>query len=400
MKKTGMLLSALLVVAAVAQAADIKFDGQVRYRMENSNDVFDADVDSYNFALLRTRINMTATPQDGLKVFVQAQDSRTLGAEGAGISAGLADDNGLGVHQAYFAWDCKLVGGMTLLAGRFEYAKADHRFFGNVGWANTGRAMEGWALLFRGFSFAEIDVFGVKATEAGAANMDVTDFGLYFGNVAGMGIDVFYNMLDLPENAAGDANGINTLGIHYGKTYNDAIGVNFNFATQMGTNEQGVEDSDYSGMMYDLDLSYKLDMGFLNKIGFGYESMSGQDDSGDVTAWQDLFPTAHKFHGYQDIVGPVFSGGHAGLNDIEFNFWGALPIGGLSYKLDFHMLSYVEDTGLEGNTDLGSEFDLTLKKKMGKFGVNLGYSMFMPADNYDAIGDAQSWMYLQWVANF
>lgn len=398
--KKGLILSMIMIGALAAQATDVTFDGQVRMRTERSNYAFDNDVDAYAMTALRTRFGLTAKPQDGLRIYIQAQDSRTLGGEAAGISTGLTDDAGLGLHQAYFAWDCKLVPGMTLQGGRFEYTKADHRFFGNVGWHNVGRSMEGWALMFRQFSFAEIDITGLKATEAYSANMDATNFGLYFGNIMDWNLDVFYNMHDMGENAAEDANKRNTVGVHYDNAYfDDMLGVNFNFATQMGTNEQGAADVDYAGMMYDLDLSWKLDMGILAKVGFGYESRSGHDGSADeLGSFIELYPTAHKFHGYMDIASGIV--GTAGLNDIELNFWGALPIGGMQYKLDYHMFSSVEDFGIDGNTDVGSEIDLTLKKSMGNFGVNLGYSMFMPADNISAIGDSQNWMYLQFLTSF
>ena len=397
--KKGLILSVMMLGAVAAQATDVTFDGQVRMRTESSNYAFDSDMDAYNMTALRTRIGLSVKPQDGLSIYVQAQDSRTLGGEAAGTSAGLTDDAGLGLHQAYFAWNCLLVDQLTILGGRFEYAKADHRFFGNVGWHNVGRSHEGWALLYRGLSFAEVDVFGVKAAEAYAPNQDVTNLGFYFGNLFGKKIDVFYNMLDFGEDVNEDANVMNTIGVHYDNKYFDKLGVNFNFGTQMGTNEWGGADVDYAGSLLDLDLCYGLDMGILNKVGFGYESRSGWDGSADEWgAWIELFPTAHKFNGYMDLAPGLV--GSAGLNDIELNFWGDLPFGGLSYKLDYHMFSSVEDFGAEGNTDVGSEIDLTLKKSVDNFSVDLGYSMFTPADNVAPGGDSMSWMYLMFTAGF
>jgi hypothetical protein len=377
----------------------VVFDGQVRYRVESSNFAFDSDVDAYNTAYLRTRLGATVQPQDGLKIYIQAQDSRIAG--GHGTSGNTAEDSKLGLHQGYFAWNCQALDGLTILAGRFEMAKADERFFGAVGWDNVGRSYEGWALNYSGLPFAAIDLYGLKVVEAGTANMDQTAWGLYFNKIMGYNLDFFYNVHDFGENAAEEANALNTIGLHYDNVYFDALGVNFNFGMQMGTNEWGGTDRDYGGMMYGLDLSWTLGLGILEKVGFGYESMSGDGDATDdaMDDWMELYPTGHKFHGYMDIAGPTYSGSSAGLNDIQLNFWGNLPLG-LQYKLDYHMFSYVEDTGLENNTDLGSEIDLTLKKSMGNFGVNLGYSMFTPTDNLVNDGDSMSWMYLQFIANF
>ena len=389
--KKGLLLS-VLALAMAAQAADVAFDGQVRYRMENTNGAFSSDVDSYNVSKLRTRLGAKVTPQDGLNIYIQAQDSRTIGDPATGVSASLADDEGLGVHQAYFTWNCKALSGLTILAGRFEYAKADERFFGKSDWNNVGMAHEGWALIYQ-TPVGVVDVFGVKAAESMVANQDVTNFGIYFNNLLDKRIDLFFNNLNFGENVAEDKNSFNTIGLHYDNVYMEKIGVNFNFATQMGTDEAA--DVDYTGMMFGLDASYELGLGFLNKVGFGYESTSAADpDTGDY-GWQELFGTGHKFWGLQDIVAP----GAAGLNDLQLNFAGDLPLG-LGYKLDYHMFSYIEDTGAEGNTDLGSELDLSLAKKMDNFGVNLGYSMFTPTDNFAPAGDPQSWMYLQFTAGF
>jgi len=389
--KKGLLLS-VLALAVVAQAADVTFDGQVRYRLENTNGAFDSDVDSYNFAKLRTRLGAKVTPQDGLNIYIQAQDSRLIGDPGTGVSATLADDEGLGVHQAYFTWNCQALSGLTILAGRFEYAKADERFFGKSDWNNVGMAHEGWALFYQ-TPVGVVDIFGVKAAESMVANQDVTNFGVYFNNLLDKRIDLFYNVLNIGEDDAKNKDSFSTIGLHYDNVYMDKIGVNFNFATQMGADEAA--DVDYTGMMYGLDLSYALGLGFLNKVGFGYESTSAMDPDTDDYGWQELFGTGHKFWGLQDIVAP----GHMGLNDLQLNFAGDLPMG-IGYQLDYHMFSYIEDTGPENNTDLGSELDLSLTKKMNNFGINLGYSMFMPTDNFAPNGDSQSWMYLQFTAGF
>lgn len=400
--KKGLLLSVLAMAAAV-HAVDVKFDGQVRYRMENSNYAFDADVDSYNHSLLRTRLGATVTPQEGLNIKIQLQDSRHIGDAMLGTSASTTNDDNLGLHQAYFTWNCKALPLMTILAGRFEYAKADERFFGKEDWSNVGRSHEGWALLFA-TPITNIDVFGVKAVEAEAYKQDITNFGIYFNNILGKRVDLLYNVLDFGQNpSTEDKDSFSTIAVHYDNVYSEKIGVNFNFATQMGTDEN--TDTDYKGMMYGLDVDYDLGMGFLNKVGFGYESTSADDpDTGDF-GWIELFPSEHKFNGYQGLVGDadVFgwlsAGFNAGLNDIQLSFQGELPME-LGYKLDYHMFSFIEDTGIEGNTDLGSEIDLSLAKKMDNFGVNLGYSMFTPTDNIAPNGDSQSWMYLQFTAGF
>lgn len=406
--KKGLLLSALMLGTLAAQATDVVFDGQVRFRTENVG-AWDSDIDSYNMSLLRTRLGATVEPQDGLKIYIQAQDSRTIG--GHGTSGTTTEDSKLGLHQGYFVWNCQLVDGLSLQAGRFEMAKADQRFFGNVGWNNVGQSFEGWVASYGGLEFASFDLYGLKVSEANAANQDRTAWGLYVNSIMGYNFDAFFNVDDFGRTIVGTDeydDKLNTVGLHYDNVYFDeALGVNVNFAKQMGTME-GVVDVDYAGMMYGVDLNYRLGLGLLEKVGFGYEALSGQDTSNDMTAWRELYPTGHKFHGYMDIANQAAVGG-AGLTDIQLNLWGVIPVpGGLQYKLDYHLFSTAEEytrTTKAADTTVGSEIDLTLKRTMGNYGVMIGYSMFMPEDNFvmknaTDSADSQSWAYIQFTAGF
>ncbi len=403
MQKNKLIFSTLALglatgIVSQALATDVKLDAQVRYRSEFTNGSFDSDVDAFGVSYLRTRLGFTAMPTDGLTMYIQAQDSRITGMPVAGA---LEDPEGMDVHQAYFSWDCRVIPGLNLTAGRFEMPKADHRFFGNVGWSNTGRSFEGWVAGYT-LPFTMVQFYGLKVVENMAANMDRTAWGLYFNNLFGKRIDVFYNNDDFGEDAAEKANVRSTLGVHYdnkGEEYMDgALGVNFNFAMQMGTNEQGAADVDYAGMLIDFDGSYKLGDGIVKKIGFGYETQSGSTDATEM-GWQNLYHTGHKFNGYMDFF---LNGGPNGLNDIELNVWGNVA-DFIDYKLDFHMFSSVEEfNGASGmDTAIGNEIDLTLSKKFDNFTVNAGYSMFMADDHFAGDpNDGMNWMYLQFIAGF
>ena len=382
----GLLLS-VLAMAAMAQA--VEFDGQVRYRLENGNYAFDSNVDAYNHANLRAQVGLKAEPQDGVNVYVQAHTNRLIN--------GSAAENALDLHQAYVNWNCLLVPGLGVTVGRFELAKADQRFFGIDEWQATPTAHDGFVLSY-GTPFTKIDLYSSKVVEAAVAKQDAANWGLYFNNIMDKKVDLFFNISDMGEDALENKNSFNTIGLHYDNTYFDKLGVNVNFATQSGTNE--TNDHDYTGMMFGLDASWDLGMGYLNKVGFGYESTSADDPVAGEKGWQELYGAAHKFHGYQDIAAPM----PAGLNDLQLNFQGALPMG-LNYKLDYHLFSSVEDFSNNTEapaTDVGSEIDLSLARQVDNFGVNVGYSLFTPADNFGpaAGADSQSWMYFQVTAGF
>ena len=397
--KKGLLLS-VLAMAAMAQA--VEFDGQVRYRLENGNYAFDSNVDAYNHANLRAQVGLKAEPQDGVNVYVQAHTNRLIN--------GSAAENALDLHQAYVNWNCLLVPGLGVTVGRFELAKADQRFFGIDEWQATPTAHDGFVLSY-GTPFTKIDLYSSKVVEAAVAKQDAANWGLYFNNIMDKKVDLFFNISDMGEDALKKKNSFNTLGLHYDNTYFDKLGVNVNFATQSGTNE--ATKMDYTGMMFGLDASWDLGMGYLNKVGFGYESTSAANPDSSDYGWQELYGAAHKFHGYQDIAGP----NPFGLNDLQLNFQGALPMG-LNYKLDYHMFSSVEkftiyksdptdplSFDVAEDTTIGSEIDFSLAKQVDNFTVNLGYSIFTPEANFSSknastVGDAQSWMYFQVAAGF
>jgi hypothetical protein len=405
MKMNRIVFSALALslcgaVVQSALATELKFDGSVRYRSEFTNGSFDSDVDAFGVSYLRTRFGIAANPTDKLGVYIQAQDSRITG--GNGTSGTLANDTNFGIHQSYLTWNCQLVSGLSLLAGRFEMPKADERFFGSVGWNNVGRSFDGWVLGYD-TPFTMVQLYGIKVVENMVANQDFTVWGVYFNNIMDKRVDIFYNNDNFGENVAEEANVRSTLGVHYDNTgaeYLDGkLGVNFNFGMQMGTNEQGGTDMDYAGTLIDFDAAWLLDMGFLNKVGFGYEIQSGDDSADDsMDAWQHLYPTSHKFNGYMDLVNT----GPNGLNDIELNFWGDMA-GFVDYKLDYHMFAAAADyAGPAGaDTAIGSEVDLTLTKKFDNFTINAGYSMFMADDHFAGDpNDGMNWMYLQFTAGF
>ena len=393
MKKTA-LLSALLLSAVVANAMDVKFDGQVRWRLENSNYGFDSDVDAHATQYLRTRVGMSAMPMDGLETYVQIQDSRTLGSNAGSSSTGY--DANIDLKQAWFRWRCQMMPALSFQAGRYEWAKADQRFFAKRNWSNTGMSHEGWNLAFAS-PMATIELYWHTVNESFVNAQDQESFGVYVNDIAPDALpgklDFFFDIEDYGENAAEDANSMTTIGLHFDGTFVDVLRAKVNFAMQSGTNEWGASDVDYAGMMYGLCLDYGLNMGMLNSVFFGYESMSGTD-AADEMGWQELYPAYHAIHGISAAWNPATYGN--GMTELKFGAKGMLPMQ-MSWMLSYHMFNSVEDMA-NGETAIGNELDLCFGRDLGNFKIDLGYAMASIDDELMSDPDSNNWLYLQMTA--
>ncbi len=430
MKKTA-LLSTLLLCAAVAQAVELKFDGQVRWRMEmtkGKTDYFDSDVDAYAVQYMRTRIGMSAMPMEGLETYVQFQDSRKLGdgytmVEQDTLTMGLSEerapfyspsnrpitpDNDLYMKQAWFRWHCQLVPGLSFQAGRYEWAKADQRFFSKRNWNNYGMSHEGWNLRYEN-EMATVEFYWHTLLENETNAADQESYGVYISDIAApmlpVKLDVFFDVEDAGEITMGStdyANAMNTLGLHCEGTFMDMVRAKVNFAMQMGTNEfadvdllGNVVEADYAGMLYGIEAAYLAHLGILEEIYIGYESFNANDD-GDY-GWQELYPAYHAMHGISPWE-PAFNESVEGygFNALEVGAAGALPME-LNWDLSYHIFSTVEDMA-SGETAVGDEIDFTLARNFGKFKIDLGYTMANIDDKLEADADAFNYFYLQMTA--
>ena len=125
--------------ASPAASPAIVFAGEVRTRSEwdHPGGALPADM----FTLLRTRLGARVDAAPGVRLVIQAQDSRVLGAE-KHPSAAVGETFGL--HQAYVELrTSRHATDVALRAGRQEIAVGNERLVGAVGWSNVGRSFDG-----------------------------------------------------------------------------------------------------------------------------------------------------------------------------------------------------------------------------------------------------------------
>jgi len=152
---TGVALVATLLAGVMtAQAADIKFGGQMRPRWEifEQND-FDKNTDATNFFLTRIRLNADIKATEKISAFIQFQARGVFGAGTGGLIPGPAPGprnaavpaDGLidvGMHQAYFTVQDFFNMPVNLKIGRQEVVLDGHRLFGNTGWTTGAQSAD------------------------------------------------------------------------------------------------------------------------------------------------------------------------------------------------------------------------------------------------------------------
>ncbi len=378
LKFTALIVTlAMLFGFTAALAGAIEVNGDIRYRTFMDNRDFDSDTEAYNWSEMRSRVNLSASSGDNLNFFMQMQDSRTIGAE----SSVIADNGMYSMHQAYFTYSpCAAA---TLKLGKFEMNMHNQRLIGSVGWSQFGRTFEGFNY-DRSFGSFDATFFGTQISETG---IDAADDMFWGANFALDMFDVFgYWNFNEADNS--DAS-MMTLGLYRTHTFG-AMDYEFMGASQMGTT---AADQDIAAMMVFGEFGYTLANNA--RVAFLMDYASGQDDSADVTAFNNMYYTGHKFRGAMDyFVGNV----NEGLMDLAFKF--NYPVNdawGLSAAA--HMFTLVE-VAEDAEDALGNELDFTATYTDGAFKWTNGLSMFMAGDAMGTDLDNSMWFYSQFSASF
>ena len=154
--------------------------------------------------------------------------------------------------------------------------------------------------------------------------------------------------------------------------------------------------ADIKAMMYALNVFAQLEN---TQISGGVDYLSGQDNSSDVTLFNTLYATNHKFYGFMDFFLnlPVHTSG-GGLTD--FNAKIVLPANeNLKLIGAFHLLNSSEKVA--GKTSFGKEFDIVAIYNYGDgLQFQVGGGMFLPGEIFKTapkIGgdDPAYWGFLQ-----
>lgn len=384
--------------AATPPALTMGVDLFSRYEFRHNyalNPGFDAASEGSDMFTFRSRFLLSTAPVslgEDLSVMVrvapQASGVWNIGGDE------LADPT-MGLHEGVMVVSGA---GFRLDVGRFEMSYGDEFVIGAVGWHPTGRAFDGvrihttldengaWldgfvSVLKEGFVEGPVD----EAPGAG----DLYFMGIYAGLGKYLGPDFdldAYGLLRLaPETdqdpvVRGGTTEL-TVGVRSKGPIGDVVDYRVEVGVQVGKRglDGTADDVDVLAFQGDAEfgVSFLDDRAFRVALEGFFASGDDPETADKAEGWNQLFPTAHKWLGTADVIGPRtnIAGGAA---HVSFRVHPNVVL-----LLDGHGFFRPEKVG---GTDgyIGSEMDAGLVFKPGKaLTLRLTYDVFLPAEDFD-----------------
>ncbi len=382
-------------------------DGTIRERTEVDGKDFNSNTDMVERSYLRTRLGLEFSRIENTIVYLQIQDSRNLGTN----SAGLSNDNNLGVHQAFIKFMLPGMEGGWMQIGRFEAKYGRQRVIGAVGWSNVGRTFDGLRLGYDG-GFMSLDVFLMKIVERGFNTPpragDHHLYGLYtrwLNNHFHL-----FGILDYDHQESRPGSGKATIarytvGTYYHRQTEYGLDFNLDFAYQGGEYDM-INVETVKAYMVAAELGYTfVDNNAKPRIAVGVDITSGDDGTNpeELNTYNNLYATGHAFRGYMDYF---VSNPFEGLMDL-FVRASAMLTDKWWFGFDFHYFRTMEDyhtfgypTGDAMSNAIGNEVDFTAKYNIYEnLDAQGGLSLFFPSEDWQSpYSDTGTWFYFMLTA--
>ena len=443
----------VMLGSVVAEAADIKFSGQLRPRFEYQDRNINTDTDANTVVDGRVRLNALANIDDKTSAFIQMQSitswgqSNTNNTGGTVVSNSANDtDSTFGVHQAYFVLKDFFGTPVDLKFGRQEIILDGHRIFGDTLWTAGEMSHDAFRLTHSEGNHTLTYAYSrnVNADTSEASN-PTTDHdnnqGTHivhatFKGIAGGQLSLHFNAL-IAEQTSGQDNDTYTLGFRQAGVLS-GIKYRGEFYYQMGDSESHGDGFETEAYMFGIRAGKGFGGSMKPALTVWFDYLSGTDQSSlngnEVSTFDTIYDTGHKFYGFMDYWLNIGAAGRTGsvLND-QLNGLGLMDFalkGGISpaenWKLGAHLHWFwtAEDAfnntnGIGqtntfqakniGSNDLGQELDITLVHNYNpSTNIVFGYSHFFADDlmedvnhrfqgaNSDADGDGDDgdWAYV------
>lgn len=375
-------------------SGDLSFGVRARYE-QVSQDGFDEDAQA---TTTRLRLNYKTGDWKNWSAFVEFDHVFNVLVtdynSGGGTSPGkgeypvIADPEGTDLNQLYVdfssnpAWKWRL--------GRQRILLDNQRFVGGVGWRQNEQTYDAFSLtttaakrttLFYSYIGQVRRIFG-ESVPAGHSNVDTHLLNAKIKFNDNWSLTPYVYLIDDKDALA---NSTSTFGARLNATLpvgESKIELLGEFATQSDAGDAPVGfDADYMH----LTATWAGAKGL--SLGVGYESLGGSSDPGE--AFRTPLATLHAFNGWADLF---LATPDAGLNDsyamIKFAL-GKWSLAGVLH--DF--------TAETGNSDYGSEVDLSAARKLGdRYGILLKAALFS-ADSSSALPDTDK-IWIMLTANY
>lgn len=378
---TGVFVAGLVGSSYATSFADVKLDGELRVRgvlvdnIDGHKICKTCNIDG-GFFEQRTRLNATASVDENVKVFIQAQDSRMWGSEANTTTTGNGVQ-GLDLGQGYLELG-NLFGAsqLSVKIGRQGMAYGEHRLIGTLEWSNNARRFDAIKFMFKN-DIVDIDLWTAKVSESGADWGNDSNFnGLYtsFKKVRNHEIDVY-----LLQKIVGSADvdlitpGLQTNSNFYtlGGRIKGDIGDNFKFdyavelASQFGDSTKSkTKTISKNAGAFAARVGFTIPNALGLRLGAELDGASGDDvaTADKDEAFDNLYPTNHYLYGFTDDVN------WTNMSGLNFNA-SIKPIDKLKLSVEAWMYTLLDKLAPEDSSsidDNGSEINGKLNYEISK----------------------------------
>lgn len=289
----------------------LSLGGELRFRGEVRRSLGYEAGRNDSYGLARVRLDIGVKPAKWLKFGFQGQDARAPGIRDSIPNIGAFSD-GFDVRQAY-----SQIGGddspVTVTVGRQLLAYGDQRLVGALDWANTARVFDAVKVRVQGAGSA-VDIFSASVVQNDPSrriNQSAEGNNLHgiYGSFKRVIPNVILEPYVLWQTTPVVANELNirgdldryTAGM---RVWNDDLGAwdyNAAFVRQWGS----MANAPIEAWGYYAELGHTFDASLAPRLFAEYTFGSGDEDPNDgkVGGFVDIYPTAHRWYGYNDLVG-------------------------------------------------------------------------------------------------
>lgn len=389
-------------VTSSKTGTEFKYRGHFQFRMEGAENVKGVqETRQSEQSFFRFRTYLTFVPDKSLELNLTPQATKGFGADNTAGSS----TSGSTTHTELFFFEAnanyKASDTLSAKIGRQELSYGDQLVIGSLAWDNNGRSFDAMKLNFQ-HSNGSTDMFYSKIADNKTPSEQKDDSNL-FGLYSSWSFNQFLKNLDLyvlnqTDRKTAVRNELTMFGIRI-KGEVGPIFYRTENGIQKGSDADGTNLQGY-GSQYDFEIGAGLN-GY--KLSFEYAIASEN--------YQQLYPTAHKFLGYADVLG------RRNIEHVSVHQWG--PISNkVSYALDYHVfkrknvdksafkLNGATAWGTNGDSDdIGNEIDLILNiKPVSLLTIQLGAALFNPGkymkEQNGGLDEDTNFYYAQLLAEF
>jgi len=314
----------------------LDLSGEFRFRYEDRQGLGFREGADDGYGLVRTRVNLGVEAQPWLKLFFQGQDSRAPGHRNPN---GVFKDT-FDIRQAYVKIGGQEGSPVAVTAGRQLLSYGDQRLIGALDWTNTSRAFDAVKLELTPASGSKLDVFSssVVANDPDR-RVNVSPEGNNLHGVYGafsriipkstLEPYVLWQTQPLVSNELQIRGDLDRYTAGF-RLWSKSLGrwdYNLALVRQWGD----AAGADIAAWGSYAELGYSIDAPLAPRLYAEYTFGSGDSDPGDgrIGGFNDLYPTAHLWYGYNDLVG------WRNLKNVRFGA-DLRPHRKLKVKLDYH----------------------------------------------------------------